>query len=69
MKMSDVASYLGIVGAIMVSLNYPLIANIIWGITNPVLIYHMHKLEQYPQRNMFIVFTVVAWFGIYNLSR
>lgn len=58
---------LGIIGAVFVALGKPLTANLIWVVSNPLLIYHNYKINQASQSRMFVVFTVISLFGIINL--
>lgn len=55
---------ISISGALLVSLGYPLYANLLWSISNPLLAYHNYKIAQNDQAELFIVFTLIAWFGI-----
>lgn len=64
-----IGTYLGIVGAFLVALGKPLEANIIWSISNPILVYHNWKIKEFNQSKMFLVFTLISAFGIYNLWR
>lgn len=65
--LSKIGTYLGIVGALLVALGKPLEANMIWVISNPVLIHHNRKIKEFNQSKMFVVFTLISVFGVYNL--
>lgn len=58
---------LGIIGALFVALGKPFSANLIWVISNPILIYHNYKINQLSQSRMFVVFTAISLFGVINL--
>lgn len=60
-------SNLALVGAIFVSFGYPLIANIIWSITNPYLMWYNRKINQPEQAKMFFIYFLITLFGVYNL--
>ena len=57
---------LSIIGALMVSLNFPLMANMIWSFTNPVLAYHNNAIGQKEQALLFSIFAMIALFGVIN---
>jgi hypothetical protein len=63
----DVMANIAILGAIVVSLGYPFIANVLWMISNPYMLYHNRKINQPEQAKMFLVYTLISLFGIYNL--
>ncbi len=56
-----------IIGALLVSFGNPFVANLIWSISNPGIAYHNYKIQQKEQAILFSVFTVIAWFGVWNL--
>lgn len=58
---------LSIIGAIMVSLGFPLYANIVWSISNPLMAWHNYRIAQKEQAVLFGVFTGIAWFGVIHL--
>lgn len=64
-------SLFSITGAYMVSTATPnnLGANLIWAAVNPALCWHNFKIGQKEQALLFAVFALLAWSGIYNLSR
>jgi len=66
MKIDSVASALAIIGAIFVAFNNPLYANIVWSVSNPMLVYYNYKINQFPQLRMFSVFTFISIFGVFN---
>lgn len=59
---------LSILGAIMVSLGDPLMANILWSVSNPLIAMHNYGIRQNEQAALFVVFTIIAWLGVINLS-
>lgn len=60
----DWAAY---IGALFVSLGNPLYANLIWSVSNPLMAQYNYKIQQKEQSLLFIVFTIIAWFGVFNL--
>lgn len=65
----QIATGLAILGALYVASNRALAANTLWSISNPILILHNILSNQFEQAIMFIVFSVVAFYGIYHLIR
>ncbi len=65
--LAKIVTFLGVVGASLVALGMPLQANIVWVMSNPILIYHNYRIGQLAQSRMFFVFTLISLFGIYNL--
>lgn len=57
------ATVLSIVGAAAVSIRKPDMANSIWSISNPVLVYHNLLINEIPQALLFLIFTGLAWAG------
>lgn len=66
--LSKIGTCLGIVGALLVALGKPLETNMIWVISNPTLIYHNWNIKEFNQSKMFMVFTLISAFGVYNLQ-
>lgn len=58
-----------IAGALLVSFGNPLVANLIWSISNPGMAYYNYKIQQKEQAILFSVFSLIAWFGVWNLWR
>lgn len=67
LSIDSIGTKLGIIGAIFVAFGEPLTANIIWLVSNPLLLYHNHKIGQSSQSRMFFVFTAISLFGVVNL--
>lgn len=63
-----ITTTMAIIGAIAVARNKALLANIIWSISNPLLVVYNFSTGEIEQSVMFAVFTVVAWYGVYNLK-
>jgi hypothetical protein len=62
-----IGSGVGILGAYYVSSGDSMMANIVWAISNPILIaYNLYKKE-YEQAFMFTVFWVLSIRGVINL--
>jgi len=57
-------TYLSITGAAAVALGYPTIANVLWSVANPILVYHNYKRGELAQSRMFGVFTALAFIGV-----
>lgn len=65
--LAKIGTFLSVVGAFLVALGKPLEANIIWVLSNPILICHNYRIGQLAQSRMFFVFTLISLFGVYNL--
>lgn len=61
-----IITFFSIVGALLVSFNYCLYANLIWSLTNPLLAIHNKRIEQKEQMWLFSIFSIIAWFGVIN---
>lgn len=57
-----------IIGAIRAAQGRALEANIIWAITNPLLVWHNLTAGEYEQAGLFFIFTALAVYGVYNLG-
>ena len=74
MKLLKYIPYVNIVGAMFVSLGQPVLANMLWAITNPLLTYSNYKhwlnnpvednKNSLGQARMFGVFFVIAVLGL-----
>lgn len=51
-------------GALCVGFERPLLANKIWLFSNPLLMVHNYKVGEYEQSLMFLIYCVIAIFGI-----
>ena len=58
-----IATAFSVCGAIAVAFNRAYIANVVWLISNPLLIYHNYTLGEFEQAAMFTVFALIAIFG------
>lgn len=58
---------IAIIGAIATSAGNPLLACILWSVSNPLLAWHNHGIGQKEQYGLFCVFTIIAWVGVVNL--
>ena len=63
-----VFTILAIIGALCVSYNKPLIANFFWVISNLSFIIYNISIDEYEMTILFIVYEIIAIFGIYNLG-
>lgn len=74
MKLLKYIPYVNIIGAMFVSLGQPVLANVLWSITNPLLTYSNYKHwidnpiecnnNSLAQARMFGVFFVIALLGL-----
>ena len=64
MKLLKYIPYVNIIGAMFVSLGNPVLANILWSVTNPLLTYSNYKAGSFEQARMFGVFFVIAVLGL-----
>lgn len=60
-KLSVIGS---VVGALFVAFNFAFIANVIWAITNPLLVFYNYKIGEKHQADMFAVFALIAIYGV-----
>lgn len=58
---------MAILGALYVASNRALAANILWGMTNPMLVFFNAANGQIEQAIMFSAFTIIALYGVHNL--
>ncbi len=63
----QIATGLAILGTLYAASNRVLAANILWSISNPMLILHNILNDQPEQAAMFVVFSVIALYGIYHM--
>ena len=66
LSMITIATILGIVGCIFVSYNKPIIANLVWMVGNPMMLYHNSKVGEIEQARMWTVYVFIAALGIYR---
>lgn len=59
---------MAIIGAIYVSLGKPLLANIIWSISNLAIFSYNFVISEYEMAMLFGVYEIIAIYGIYNLK-
>lgn len=62
--MVRIGTFVGLVGAAYVSSGDSLMANIIWAMSNPVLVVYNFKKKEYEQAFMFTVFFILAVRGV-----
>jgi len=63
-----ITTSLAIIGALAVAKNQAIIANTIWSISNPLLVIYNYFNGEIEQAIMFVIFAIIAWYGIYNLK-
>ena len=61
-----IATLLSVFGAVCVALGRADHANITWSIANPLLVYHNFMIGENWQFVMFLVFTALAFFGVFR---
>lgn len=61
-----IATLLGIIGCIFVSYNKPIIANLVWIVGNPLMLYHNIEVGETEQARMWVVYIFIAAIGIYK---
>jgi len=64
-----ITTAMAIICALCVAKNKALVANAVWSISNPALVIHNYSTGEVEQAVMFSVFSVVAWYGVYNIRR
>jgi hypothetical protein len=62
----NIATLLGVIGCIYVSYNKPLIANLVWIVGNPMMLYHNLQVGETEQARMWVVYIFIAAIGIYK---
>lgn len=62
----SIATLLGVIGCIFVSYNKPVIANLVWLIGNPLMLYHNLQIGEIEQARMWVVYIFIATIGIYK---
>lgn len=60
----DDLTYVSIIGAGSVALGYTLPANLLWSLSNPILMLHNYRAGQMKQAQMFGVFGIIAIGGV-----
>ncbi len=63
----QIVTGMAIFGVLYVASNRALAANILWGITNPMLVFFNASNGQIEQAIMFSAFTIIAYYGVHNL--
>lgn len=58
---------IAIVGALLVSLGEPFWANVLWGFSNPYILYTSYKNKDKVLIEVYAIFTIIAFYGIWNL--
>lgn len=64
-----ISSILGILGVLCVSQGKSLYANYIWSIGNIGMIIHNYNIREYEMMIMFIIYWIIAVYGVWNLRR
>jgi len=58
---------MGVLGCILVAKNKAYLANILWSISNIGMIVYNYNLAEYEMCFMFIIYWIIAVYGVYNL--
>lgn len=62
----EFATLLGVIGCIFVSLDKPILANLVWLIGNPIIFFHNLKVGEMEQARMWFVYSVIVMLGLYR---
>lgn len=62
----EFATLLGVIGCIFVSLDKPILANFVWLIGNPIILFHNLKVGEMEQARMWFVYSVIVMLGLYR---
>ena len=68
MELIKISTYLSIIGAISVAFGYSTPANLLWLMSNPILIIHNHRNGELAQARMFGVFGCIALVGVVRVA-
>jgi len=63
-----ILTIMAVIGAVTVAKGRALIANIIWSVSNPLMAIYNFQLGQVELAGMFFVYTIIAWYVVYNLK-
>ncbi len=61
------ATVLAVMGAVNAALGNSFEANMIWAVSNPLLIYHFITIREYEVMIMNMIFWIIAIYGVINL--
>ena len=67
MSLILIATILGVIGCLFVSRGEPLNANYVWSIGNLGMIYYNYTIVEYEMMIMFVVYEIIALYGVWNL--
>lgn len=67
MSLIIIATLLGVIGCLFVASDKSLKANYVWSIGNLGMIYHNYTITEYEMMIMFIVYELIALYGVWNL--
>jgi hypothetical protein len=54
----------GIIGCIFVALNMSLYANIVWILSNPLMVIYNYRIKEYGQAWLWTLYVIIATFGL-----
>lgn len=57
----------GVIGCVLVSMGLPLFANMVWSISNLLMVIYAHDKNETDLMRMFIVYEAIAILGVINL--
>ena len=67
--MMDLGVFLGILGAFFVALDVSIAANVIWSVSNVLLIYRAYEMGDIDGAKMFLAYELVCLYGIFRYVR
>ena len=59
---------IAVIGAFTVALGRPLVANMLWLASNPVMAVYNYNINEFEMAGMFAVYSMIAVYGVYNLK-
>ena len=69
MSFMSLITLFSVIGALSVALQHAGPANLLWSISNPILVYHNYSIGEVDQAAMFSVFAVMAVYGAVKYIR
>lgn len=64
--MASLGVLLGMIGAVFVALDVSIVANVIWSVSNIMLIYRAHKMDDKDGIKLFAVYEIISIYGVYR---
>ena len=63
-----ILTVIAIAGAGAVAKGNALLANVLWAVSNPLVAVYQYQIYEFEMAGMFFVYSLIAWYGIYNLG-